>query len=155
MLYTHPIYINLTLQSLLFIQWHYLALTCIDLQSSSPTPLSNHTTIALSSSSNTPQRTKSSAYKRLGNLHYLYSSRNLTPLLPIPIFTSFISTSIYTLKSQGDMIHPALMLFLFYMNVSAIHLQFRLSSQPLTLPAPWVLLHVRWSIPLLKWFHPG
>ena len=25
----------------------------------------------------------------------------------------------------------------------------------MTLPAPWVLLCVRWSIPLFKWFHPG
>ena len=29
-------------------------------------------------------------------------------LLPISIFTSFITASIYTLNSQGDMIHPCL-----------------------------------------------
>ena len=45
--------------------------------------------------------------------------------------------------------------FLFYVNVSGIRPQSRLSSQPLTIPAPWVLLRVRWSIPLFKWFHPG
>ena len=39
------------------------------------------------------------------------------------------------------------MLFLPYVNVSRMLPRSRLSSQPLTLPAPWVLLHVRWSIP--------
>ena len=50
---------------------------------------------------------------------------------------------------------PVLVLFLHYMNVSAMRSWSRLSSQPLTIPAPWILLHVRWSIPLVKWFHPG
>ena len=29
------------------------------------------------------------------------------------------------------------------------------SFQPLTIPAPWGFLRVRWSIPLFEWFHPG
>ena len=53
-------------------------------------------------SSDSPYKTKSSACKRPGNLHSLPSSRNLTSILLIPIFTSFITVSIYTLKSQGD-----------------------------------------------------
>ena len=48
---------------------------------------------------------------------------------------------------------PALVLFLFYMNVSGMRPQSRLSSWSLTIPAPWVLFHVRWSFPLAKWFH--
>ena len=58
----------------------------------------NHPTIALRSSFYSPHRTNSSAYKKPGNLHSLPSSTNLTPLLPIPIFTSF-TVSIYTLKN--------------------------------------------------------
>ena len=38
----------------------------------------------------------------------LSSSWNLTPLFPIPIFTSFLTASIYTLKSQEDTIQPCL-----------------------------------------------
>ena len=41
---------------------------------------------------------------------------------------------------------PALVLFLFYMNVSGMRPRPRLSSQPLTIPAPLFLLRVRWSI---------
>ena len=45
-----------------------------------------------------------------------------------------------------------LVLFLFHVNVSEMHPRSRLSSQPLTIPTPWVLLHVGWSIPLvLPW----
>ena len=40
-------------------------------------------------------------------------------------------------------------LFLFYVNVSGISLQSHLSSQSLTIMAPWVLLHNRWSILLV------
>ena len=39
---------------------------------------------------------------------------------------------------------------LVYMNVSEMQLQSHLSSQPLMILAPWILLHVSWSIP---WFH--
>ena len=45
---------------------------------------------------------------------------------------------------------PALMSFLFYMNVSGMRMRFYLSSQPLMTPAPWVLLHIGCSIP---WFN--
>ena len=45
---------------------------------------------------------------------------------------------------------PTLVLFLFYVNVSGVRPRSRLSSQPLTLLVPWVLLRVRWSIPLVK-----
>ena len=50
---------------------------------------------------------------------------------------------------------PAFVLFLFYVNVSGMCPQSRLFSQPLTILAPWVLLCIRWSIPLIPWFHPG
>ena len=33
--------------------------------------------------------------------------------------------------------------------------RYRFSSQPLTIPTPWVLLHVIWSISLVLWFYPG
>ena len=49
----------------------------------------------------------------------------------------------------------ALVSFLFYVNVSGMRPRSRLSSQHLTISAPWVLLRVRWSIPLVKWFRPG
>ena len=68
----------------------------------------NRPTITIRSSSKSPHRTKSSAYKRSGNLYSLPSSTNLTPLLPIPISPSFITVSIYTLNSKGDMIQPCL-----------------------------------------------
>ena len=48
-----------------------------------------------------------------------------------------------------------LVLFLFYENVSAMYQRSHLSSQLLTILAPWVFLHIRGSIPLVKWFHPG
>ena len=41
---------------------------------------------------------------------------------------------------------PELVLFFFYVSVSG--LRSRLSFQPLTIPAPWVLLCVGWSITL-------
>ena len=40
----------------------------------------------------------------------------------------------------------AIVLFLFYVNISAMLPRFRSSSQPLTMPVPWVILRVRWSI---------
>ena len=43
------------------------------------------------------------------------------------------------LEGQG----PALLLFLIYVNVSGMHPG---PSQPLTISAPWVLIHVGWSI---------
>ena len=57
---------------------------------------------------NSPQRTKLSAHKRPGNHYSFSSSMNLYPILPTPIFTSFITAFIYTLKSQGDMMQPCL-----------------------------------------------
>ena len=48
---------------------------------------------------------------------------------------------------------PGLVLFLFYVNVTGMRPRSRLSTQPLRIPAPWVLLPVRCSIPLFKWFH--
>ena len=59
-----------------------------------------HPTIALRYSSDSPHRTKSSAYKRPGNLQFLSFSRNLSPLLSIPIITSFIMASICTEKPR-------------------------------------------------------
>ena len=44
---------------------------------------------------------------------------------------------------------PALVLFLFYLNVSGMRPRSRLSFQPLKIPAPWVLLRDRWPIPLV------
>ena len=43
----------------------------------------------------------------------------------------------------------ALVLFLFYVNVTGMRPRSRLSSQPLEIPASWVLLQVWWSIPLV------
>ena len=48
---------------------------------------------------------------------------------------------------------PAFVLFLFYVNVTGMSPRSRLSSQPLTIPDPWEL-HVKWCIPLVKWFYP-
>ena len=63
-------------------------------------------TIALSPSSDSPHKTKLSAYKRPGNLSSpLLKSHSLPP---ISIFISFITASIYTLKSQGNRIHSCL-----------------------------------------------
>ena len=50
---------------------------------------------------------------------------------------------------------PVLEFFLFYVNVSGMHPRARLSSQLMTILAPWVFLHVRVSIPLVLWFYPG
>ena len=47
------------------------------------------------------------------------------------------------------------LLFLFYVNVSGMRPRSRFYSQLLTIPAPWVILRVRWSIPPVLWFHPG
>ena len=44
---------------------------------------------------------------------------------------------------------PAFVLFLFYVNLSGMRPRSRLSSQPLTIPAPWVLIRVGWSILLV------
>ena len=63
---------------------------------SSPTHNNKPSHHCFRSSSNLPHRTKSSVCKRSSNLYSLPSSMNLTPLLPIPIFTSFITESIYT-----------------------------------------------------------
>ena len=51
-------------------------------------------------------------------------------------------------SNVGDL-GSALVLFLFYVNVYGMHQQSRLSPQPLTVPAPWVILRVNWSIPLV------
>ena len=60
---------------------------------------------------------------------------------------------IYVKKGTGGR-GPELVLFLLYVNVSGVRPWSRLSSQPLKIPAPWVLLRLRRSIPLFKWFHP-
>ena len=44
---------------------------------------------------------------------------------------------------------PALVLFLFYVTLSRMLLWSHLSSRPLTIPAPWVLLRIGWSILLV------
>ena len=49
---------------------------------------------------------------------------------------------------------PAVVLVLFYVNASRMRPRSRLSSQPLMIPVPWVH-RIGWSIPLVKWFHPG
>ena len=101
---THPKYLNsdacfnrapstdLTLQYLLPTQYLHLDLMCIDFQtSSSPTYVNKTFNHHLHTSS---------ACKRLGNLHSLLSSGNFTHILPIPIFTYFITASVYTLKKS-------------------------------------------------------
>ena len=47
-------------------------------------------------------------------------------------------------------IGSALLSFLFYVNVSRMPPRSRLPSQPLTIPAPWVVLRFRRSIPLVN-----
>ena len=44
---------------------------------------------------------------------------------------------------------PALMLFLFYVNISGMRPLSRFPSQPLTIPSPWVLFRIKWSILLV------
>ena len=41
------------------------------------------------------------------------------------------------------------MLFLLYVNVSGMLPWSHLSSQPLTIPAPWIFLRIGWSITLV------
>ena len=79
----------------------------IDFKTSYLIHSTKHPINVLKLSSDLPYKTKSSAYKKRGNLHSLPSFRNLTPILPISIFT-FIPPSMYTLKGQGDMIQPCL-----------------------------------------------
>ena len=43
---------------------------------------------------------------------------------------------------------------LFYVNVSGMRPRPFLFSQPFMIPGPWGL-RVKWSIPLVKFFHPG
>ena len=86
------------------IQTPFLQAVLLRLNPSLPRPTHSVTT----NTTNSPHKTESSEYKRQDNLHSLQSSWNLTPLLPIPIFKSFITASSYTLKSQGDMIHTYL-----------------------------------------------
>ena len=43
----------------------------------------------------------------------------------------------------GGVSGPVLVLFLFYMNVSGMHLQSLFSSQSLMILAPWIILHIR------------
>ena len=50
---------------------------------------------------------------------------------------------------------PALELIVIYVNLSGMRPRSRLSSQPWTIPAPWVLLRVIWSILMVPWLHPG
>ena len=76
-------------------------------------PLLLHTstkcpTITFRSFSVSYHKIRLSAYKRPGNFLSLHSE-NLIPILPIPIFTSFVTASMYMLKSQGNMIHLCLM----------------------------------------------
>ena len=43
---------------------------------------------------------------------------------------------------------PEIVLFLFYVNVSGMNPRYRLSSHPLTILTPWVILCVGWTITL-------
>ena len=55
-------------------------------------------------SSNLPYNTRLFAYHEPGNLHSY-----LTFIISIPIFSSFVTLSIYTLENQGDMSNQYLM----------------------------------------------
>ena len=61
-----------------------------------------------------------------------------------PLYLDFFS-SIFSLPCYNRVRGSALVLFLSYMNVSGTHPRPRLSSQPLTILASWVILCVRWS----------
>ena len=71
-----------------------------------------HPTIAFRFSFDSLYKTKSFVYKRPGNLHSLY---------PHPHF-HFITASIYTLKSKGDMIQPYLIPLLILKTLSPSHI---------------------------------
>ena len=67
-----------------------------------------YSTNAIRSSSNLPYKNKSFANKEPGKLYTHSSFWNPSLQLPIPIFTSSITVSIYILKSLGDMIYHCL-----------------------------------------------
>ena len=71
-----------------------------------------------------------------GNPHFLRSSKNVSPILSIPIFISFIIPSIHTLKSQGDMTNPCytpLLILQQLLSPSTVFTQARLLTYPLIL----------------------
>ena len=76
--------------------------------------------------------------------HLVGTDRN-----PVPTCQGFCCSWLYCGRVRGS----ALVLFLFYVNISGMRPRSCLSSKPLTKPVPWVLLRVSWSIPLVKWFH--
>ena len=84
-------------------------------------------------------------------LSYLISFHSIS-LQFIPIGISPFSLSKGWGRSVGSIVGgsggPALVLFLFYVNVSGMRPRSCLSFQLLPILAPWVLLRVRWSIPL-------
>ena len=83
-------------------QQYYLSLTCIDFKTFFIYTSIRRPTVALRSSSGSPHKTKSSVYKRPGNLYSFPSSWNPIPLPPFPFSTPSLRP--YILKSQGDMI---------------------------------------------------
>src|SRR5678816_4300569 len=92
--------------------------------------LPNLSTNPLKLSSDSPQRTKSSAYNREGTLHSSPFSTILTPFPAIPTSNSFITPSIYKLNNQGDITQPCLTPLLI------------LNQSPLT---PFILTHASLS----------
>ena len=75
---------------------------------------------------------------------YFQSSMLTLTQPPLSFTTRWVGGSLGSNDGWGS----ALVLFLFFVNVSGMLLKSRLSFQPFTIPAPWVFLHVRWSIPL-------
>src|SRR5678816_3491352 len=92
--------------------------------------LPNLSTNPLKLSSDSPHRTKSSAYNRYGTLHSTPFSTILTPFPAIPTSNSFITPSIYKLNNQGDITQPCLTPLLI------------LNQSPLT---PFILTHASLS----------
>ena len=78
-----------------------------------------------------------------------------TPSVPSFFQVYTRSTTLYRqpITNMGGGGYGGLRSLLFYLNVSGMCP--RSSSQPLTIPAPWVLLRVWGSIPLFDWFHLG
>ena len=85
--------------------------------------------------------------RRSGITWWTYS---FYPPPPWHIEGIYIYVCIWGWRVWVQLLGPALVLFLFYMNVSRMHLHSCLSFQPLTMLPPWVLLHIRWSIPLVS-----
>ena len=109
----HPISENRTLQSLLSIQYHQLALTCIDFHITSPTHQQNVPPL--------PSGLPPAHHIKASPLHTRAQAISIISTPFHPIFTS-ITACINIFNSQRDMIHPYLSpLFIIYSLSSSFY----------------------------------